>query len=125
MPRVVAFFDSYVAKAAEAVANAPKLVSIEPSNGASDVDPSLKQLVIRFDRAMRDKSWAVVGTPGEQPEFTGTPAYDAERKVLTIPMRLEPGRTYRFGLNGPKHQGFVSADGFALQPIEVSFTTRR
>ena len=122
MPRVVRFFEDVAAKLPDE-RDVPKLVSIEPANGALDVDPGLTKLVITFDRAMRDQSWSIVGSASDCPKITGSPEYDAARKVLTIPISLEHSRTYRFGLNSDTKRGFASKDGVPLEPIEIIFTT--
>jgi hypothetical protein len=125
VPRLVAFFEAYAAKLDELAAKAPRVLSTEPADGAQDVDPGAKELVIRFDRPMRDGSWAIVGRPEDQPRFVGKPSYDAERKVLRVAIELEPGRTYRFSLNSASKRAFTSAEGVPLEPHEVAFTTRR
>ncbi|MCC6406474.1 MAG: DUF4932 domain-containing protein [Planctomycetes bacterium] len=124
MPRIVEFFERIAKDAKSEGEGAPKLVSIEPASGAQDVDPSATVMTIRFDRPMRDRSWSIVGAKRDTPEISGELAYDAERKVLTVPIRLEAGRTYRFSLNSDTKRGFVGADGVPLEPIEVTFTTR-
>jgi hypothetical protein len=124
MPRVVELFARVAQDARPEGEGAPRLVSIVPANGASDVDPGLAVMTLTFDRPMRDRSWSIVGQPADQPQVSGELAYDAERKVLTVPVRLEPGRTYRFWLNSDQFQGFVSADGVPLVPVEVTFTTK-
>lgn len=105
-------------------AAAPVLVAMTPANGSDAVDPSRTELVFTFDRPMRDQSWSVVGSPQDTPKVTGKPRYDRERKVLTLPVALEPGRAYRFWLNQGSKQGFVSADGVALESVEVRLQTR-
>lgn len=106
-------------------AAAPVLVAMTPANGSDAVDPACTELVFTFDRPMRDQSWSVVGSPQDTPKVTGKPSYDRERKVLTLPVALEPGRAYRFWLNQGSKQGFVSADGVALESVEVRLQTRR
>jgi hypothetical protein len=123
MPRVVAFFDDYAAALPESAAR-PKLASSVPANGALGVDPALGAMVLTFDRPMKDKSWSIVGSRRDQPEITGALTYDAQRKVLTIPVRLEASRTYRFSLNSAEFTGFQSESGVALSPVEITFTTR-
>lgn len=125
MPKVVEFFNGYAGEYEKLVAGIPQVVSMTPANGATDVDPSLANLTITFDRPMKDKSWSVVGDPAQTPRITGTPAYDGELKVLTVPVALEPGRTYVFWLNQGQRRGFVSKDGFPLDPLRVTFTTRK
>lgn len=122
MPRVIAFFDGYAAKLPTAAA--PVIVELVPRNGADDVDPTLSSMVITFDREMTDQAWSIVGSKADQPEITGSLAYDAQRRVLTVPIRLEPSKTYRFSLNSTRFQAFRSKDGVALEPVEVTFTTR-
>ncbi len=140
-PRIVAFFNDY-AKNADAKLGAvkaqkdkqvqpsqdksPKIVTMTPANGAQDVDPNLKAIVVTFDRRMQDRSWSVVtlGTPELMPKTAGPLRYDATRRVFTMPVQLEPGKEYRFGLNGGKYQNFRSAEGIPLSPVVVRFKTK-
>lgn len=124
MPQVIEFFERYAEQLDKEDALRPHVVSIEPSNGAADVDATTTELVIRFDRAMLDQSWSIVGAPDDQPKFTGKPVYDAKREVLRVPMELEKSRTYRFWLNTEQKTAFKSAAGVALAPVQVTFTTR-
>jgi hypothetical protein len=128
MPRVVRFFEK-VARRIEredekAAADAPKVVWMNPPSGATDVDPALTVITVVFDRPMRDGSWSVVGGGADFPETTGPPSYDDERRVFTLPVRLKPGWTYRFGLNSERFTAFRSAEGVPLEPLQVTFTTR-
>ncbi len=123
VPRIAEALDAIAAKAAAQAELAPKIVAMTPANGSNDVDAATTKLTITFDRAMRDKSWSVVGTPADTPKITGSPSYDAARKVLTIPVQLEPGRSYRFSLNSEQKRGFQSEDGTPLVPVEVEFAT--
>jgi hypothetical protein len=41
-----------------------------------------------------------------------------------VPIKLQPGKTYRFWLNQGRFMSFVSADGTPLEPLEVTFHTR-
>jgi hypothetical protein len=140
-PRIVAFFNDY-AKNADAKFGAiqaekeeqvqqwrdkgPKIVAMTPANGAQDVDPNLKAIVVTFDRPMRAKSWSVVtlGTPEQMPKVAGPLGYDAARKVFTMPVQLQPDKEYRFGLNAEQYLGFRSQEGIPLAPVVVRFKTR-
>jgi hypothetical protein len=106
---------------------APKVVSIVPANGAEDVDPGLNAIVVTFDRPMRDKCWSVVivGSQDEFPKIAGPLRYDAARKVLTMPVTLQPDKEYRFGLNSERFHAFQSEQGIPLAPVEVRFKTRQ
>lgn len=128
-PKIIGFFDDFAPRFAAEQRHlrkhVPKLISLTPKNGAGDVDPAVKAIVITFDRAMQKGNWSVVGGGDDFPEVTGRPSYDASGKVLTIPVRLKPGWTYRFQLNSPRHQGFRSSAGVALEPVPVEFRTTK
>lgn len=123
MPKVIAFFDQYAQKYEQRVANAPRVVSMTPKNGATDVNPRLKKIRIRFNRPMADKSWSVVGGGPNFPEIAGDISYDKHRKLLTIPVKLKPDWSYKFWLNSEKFTAFRSQDGVPLEPLEVTFAT--
>jgi hypothetical protein len=139
-PKIVAFFNDYAAnvdtklsflkaakdKPSQQQGRAPKVVSMVPANGAEDVDPGLKAIVVTFDRPMQDKSWSVVtlGAQDQYPKTAGPLRYDAARKVFTMPVQLQPGKEYVFGLNGGRFQNFRSADGTPLVPVVVRFKTK-
>ena len=124
MPKVVAFFDEYADSYEQRVANAPKVASMNPKNGATGVNPRLKSIRIRFDRPMADKSWSLVGGGPNFPEITGDVSYDKSRKLLTVPVKLKPDWSYKFWLNSGKSTAFRSEDGFPLEAVEVTFKTR-
>jgi hypothetical protein len=144
-PRIIAFFNDY-AKDADTKLGAvikekkekqerqfqewqekgPKIVALTPANGAQDVDPNLKAIVVTFDRPMRDKSWAVVTFVRDQfPKISGPVGYDAARQVFTAPVQLQPGKEYLFGLNAEKFLGFCSEGGIPLAPVVVRFKTKQ
>jgi hypothetical protein len=97
-----------------------------PPNGAQDVDPSLKAIVVTFDRPMQDRSWAVVtlGSADQVPKGAGPVSYDATRKVFTMPVELQPAKEYVFGLNAEPYLGFRSQEGIPLAPVVVRFKTK-
>lgn len=124
MPRVAEYFEKAASAAGEASGKAPKVVSIVPANGARNVDAAaVKEVVITFDRPMTDGNWALVGGGPTKPEF-GKPAYDDGRRVLRVPVTLEPGKHYRFSLNGGRFMAFQAEDGTPLEPVMVNFYTR-
>jgi hypothetical protein len=84
----------------------------------------MPRVIAFFDRPMRDRSWSVTGGGPQFPKLDGQPAYDAARRTLTLHVRLEPGKEYPFGLNGGRFFGFLSEDGYPLEPVVVTFTTR-
>jgi hypothetical protein len=92
-------------------------------DGDANVDPSTTTITLTFDRPMMDGSWSITGHKDDVPEITGKPTFDAA-KVLTIPVKLRAGRSYRIGLNSPTHSGFKSETGEPMIPRTLIFTTR-
>jgi hypothetical protein len=124
VPRLVEFFAEYAKGEAARQAKAPKVVSLLPAATATGVDPGLKALAVTFDRPMQDGSWAVVGGGPKFPKIAGRLSYDAARKVLTIPVELQPGTSYEMWLNRGKYDSFRSEDGVPLASVHWTFTTR-
>lgn len=44
---------------------------------------------------------------------------------FTVPVKLQPSRTYEFGLNAENYPGFRSEQGVPLVPVRVQFKTRQ
>lgn len=126
--RIVAFFDDYAPRFAKEMEErgraVPKIVSMTPENGDTSVDPSLAKITVVFDRPMKDGTWSMVGGGPHFPEIAGKPAYDETRKVWTVAVKLKPEWDYRFWLNSDRYKAFTSAEGVALEPVEVRFRTR-
>jgi len=120
-PQLTEFFEYRSKK----IAAAPLVISISPTNGATDVDPGTKALTIRFDQPMLDGSWSVIQSADAFPDVTGQVHYDRKLEVLTIPIRLQPDTRYRFFLNSATATGFKSKGGVPLAPVEVTFRTRK
>lgn len=126
VPRIAEGFAALERAVAERAARAPKIVEIVPRPGAIDVDAgAVTEIRVTFDRPMRDKSWSICGVPDFMPPASGPPSYDAERRVFRVPVKLEPGRAYRFSLNDVRFQGFAAEDGTPLKPVPLTFSTRR
>jgi hypothetical protein len=126
-PRIVAFFndyaETYAEKQAALEAKRPKVVSMTPANGASEVDPELAAIQVVFDRPMQDGSWSVVGGGPHFPEVRGRPSYDSAGTTFTLPVRLKPDWSYEFMLNSDRFTNFRSREGVPLAPVTVSFKT--
>jgi len=106
-------------------ASKPQIVALEPKNGATDVDPSVTELRITFNVPMGGGfSWT-----GGGPEFPTIPdgkkpSWSADHKTCVLPVALQPGSTYRLGLNSPSHKNFQSAGGVPLDPVNYTFKTK-
>jgi hypothetical protein len=84
----------------------PKVVSISIPDGATNVDPATKELIITFDRPMRRTAWALAGISSKVP-----------------PLTLEHGKDSAFSFNFPMGRSFASEAGALLKYVEVKFRT--
>jgi tetratricopeptide (TPR) repeat protein len=104
--------------------NGPKVIETIPANGAKDVDPDLKFITVKFDRAMSPYSWAVcIIDYKKQLPATGKPHFDKSSTVITIPVKLKPNQEYATSLNLKDYTGFIGADKIPLYPYRLSFST--
>lgn len=128
MPRVVDYFNDLsprvgaMVKAVEA--GMPKVVSIEPSNGSMDVDPSLTRIVVRFDRPMNRGHYSVMKTSDEHWPPVAKAGFDQTGTIFTMEVSLKPGSDYEFSLNSAGGGNFTSADGTRLEAVPVRFRTK-
>lgn len=103
---------------------APRVVALDPPNGALDVDPTRPTLAVTFDRAMDREGWSwVIEDPQTAPEL-GEAAFDAAARINTVQARLAPGRTYVVWVNSAQYSYFRSAEGVPVAPLRWTFTTR-
>ncbi|MGI8906972.1 MAG: M56 family metallopeptidase [Candidatus Sumerlaeaceae bacterium] len=103
----------------------PGIVSINPPDGATDVDPARTEIVVTFDVPMGSGfSWTGGGDnfPGEVEGKR--PSWSADKKNCTLPVSLKPAHEYRLGLNSVSYKNFTSEGGVALEPVEYRFSTR-
>lgn len=123
VPELVEFTNDLADSMKTADSKRPHLLSISPVDGDQSVDPGTIVIRMVFDREMAG-TYSVMGGGDDFPTVNGRPSWDAEGKVLTVPVRLRPDHTYRFGLNSVTHTGFKASDGGVLSPLAISFRTR-
>lgn len=120
LPSVIAFTTKGASKELVAKVATPHVVSTEPPIGAKDVDAGLSELKVTFDLPMGDG----MSITGDVPAVRGgRPTWSKDRRTITLPIKLEPGRDYRFGLNSLRHVNFQSAAGVPLEPVVFEFST--
>jgi hypothetical protein len=118
------FTTSGTPEATKPEAQAPKIVSIEPTLGAQDVSPGLKELRVTFNVPMGGGfSWT-----GGGPEYPTIPEgkkpfWTEDHKTCVLPVELKPNSQYRLGLNSQSFKNFQSADGVPLAPVVYTFKT--
>jgi hypothetical protein len=117
MPRVVEFFNDAAPTIQDLIDRLqPKAISTSIPDGASDVDPATKGIVVRFSMPMNR-----VG-PDRSARISGG-RFDASATAVTIPVTLEPQREYAIPLRWSGGQAFLSADGVPLPAVVLRFRT--
>jgi RNA polymerase sigma-70 factor (ECF subfamily) len=102
----------------------PRVVRLEPANGALDVDPATTELRATFDRPMAEGwSWVTEG-PETFPETTGRAFLTPDGTRAVLPVRLAPGRDYVIWLNSEEYRNFHDREGRELAPVRWTFSTR-
>ena len=102
----------------------PASSPLRPHDGAKEVDPATAEVTVTFDRDMASGfTWN-----GDGPDFpflAGAKAFWRDRRTCVLPVKLEPGRSYRVGLNlfSPNFQAFRSVAGGRALPTTINFTT--
>lgn len=121
-PSVIAFTTKGASKELIAKVATPHVASTEPKIGAKDVDPELSELKVTFDLPMGGG----MSFTGEVPAASGAkPVWSKDRRTITLPIKLEPGQAYQFGLNSPRHVNFQSEAGVPLEPVAFEFSTAK
>jgi hypothetical protein len=103
-----------------------RVTSTVPELGAADVDPALGEIVVTFSQPIMKGRYSFIIHPdlGEYPEVTGDPSFP-DLQTCTLPVKLEPGKTYAIGINGPDHRNFVSLadETLSAEPYILVFST--
>ena len=101
----------------------PVIVATSPEIGATDVDPTLKEITVTFDRDMqKGMSWT-----GGGPAFPADENRKAEwrdARTCALPVTLAKGKAYRVGINSKSYQNFRSQDGQPTPPAAIYFVTK-
>jgi C-terminal processing protease CtpA/Prc len=104
----------------------PRVVSLEPSNGAVNVD-STRELRMRFDSPMRPSILQMEWEEGGIIDCRAV-QYTEEKNEFVIPAKLQPGCRHLIVINPPdkdgKQYGFQSAKGVSASSYQWTFTTK-
>jgi hypothetical protein len=104
----------------------PAVIKTSPESGANNVDPSISEIRVTFNKEMMDQSWSWVQVAPENfPELTGIPRYLEDRRTCVVNVKLEPGKTYIIWMNTQKFVNFKDKDGHPAQPYLLIFETRK
>jgi RNA polymerase sigma-70 factor (ECF subfamily) len=103
----------------------PVVLEVLPELGSVNVDPGLREVRITFSKKMMDQSWSLTeGTQYAVPQVRGKIHYDRTQRTCVIPVALEPGKTYVWGVNSERFRNFKDTDGNPALPYLVVFKTR-
>jgi len=106
--------------------SAPKVSSTVPQAKAVEVDPALTEISVTFDKDMMTKdqwSW-VMESKDSFPQMTGGPSFKDSR-TCELPVKLEPGKTYRIWINSQKNTGFRDVTNTPAVPFLLVFQTKK
>jgi len=101
----------------------PKVVEATPDNGATDVDPTLKEMRIVFDQDMNPRGVSVVGTGPTFPGAQGKMPKWEDARTCLIPIQLGPNREYKLSINSERFKGFQNTNGEPAEPYPIEFKT--
>lgn len=102
----------------------PKTLSLEPRNGADDVDPTTAFLRVTFDVPMGEGMSWTGGKDFPKARDGQAAKWSDDGLTCILPVSLEAGRQYTLGLNNAEHNNFQSRWGVPLEPIVYKFQTR-
>ena len=102
----------------------PSVVQTVPKSGDRNVDPSLTEIRVTYNKEMMNGSWSWCWDP-HQFKTTGKPRYEADGRTCVLPVKLEPGTTYTIQLNSKDFHSFKDAAGQPAIPYLLQFTTRK
>jgi hypothetical protein len=107
-----------------ALAERPKVKTVVPEDGDTQVDPKLKELRVVFDQPMAPDGMSVVGGGPKFPKFTGKARWENDRTFVWT-WRLEPEHDYWISLNSDRFTNFRGKNGQPLVPHPIAFRTAK
>ena len=109
---------------APAAATPPRIVSVSPAVGSTDVDPATSEILVMFDRDMGGGFSWTGGGPDYPPMAENMKPHWRNSRTAVMPVKLEAGRFYRVGINSKSFGNFRSVEGVSAMPSAVYFTTQ-
>jgi hypothetical protein len=114
-----------IIKAYEIYAKRPAVISInEFSNGDQNVEATMNQVTINFDRPLLGKGYSInLGKDGNKdafPDFKNL-TYSDDKKSVIIEWNLESNKVYQFVLTGIS---FKTPEGIPMEDYEINFKTK-
>jgi hypothetical protein len=100
---------------------APKIISTIPEFGDCNVDPELKEVILKFDQDMSG-GMSVVDT--KNTPVSKARAYWIDKRTCAIPVKLFPDKLYSLAFNSSRFTNFRNLNGIPLNPDELYFKTK-
>jgi hypothetical protein len=123
-PAALASDDADSTDKAKATDPNPRIAKSSPRQGATGVDPDLKEISVTFDRDMEPGMSWTGGPPlfppldkSRQPRWT-------DKRTCVLPVKLEAGAYYRLGINSSSHQNFRAKEGAPAATTALYFSTK-
>ncbi|MBU1221936.1 Ig-like domain-containing protein [Myxococcota bacterium] len=104
-------------------ASIPNVVAVFPQNSATTVNADVKELKVTFSEEMDGGISFVKEKDDTFPQITGKHIWDKTRKTVTLPVKLQPGKSYLIWLNSEKFKNFKSTAGKPSAPYKWTFKT--
>lgn len=103
----------------------PSVVSTVPQAGDTKVNPSLKEITVTFSKDMlTDRMWAVCQISKDTFPKTGKDIhYLKDKRTCSIPVTLEPEKTYVLWFNRGKFNSFRDTKNNPAVPYLLVFRT--
>lgn len=121
---VFGFATLSAAQSAELLPNrAPRILATTPKVGANDVDPTLNEITVTFDRDM-DPGFSWTGSGPKFPALPqGAKPYWRDPRTCVLPVELKSGHEYRVGINSMSYHNFRGTNGLPTAVSAIYFTT--
>jgi len=107
----------------------PHVVKTVPANLAKDVDVTLREIRVTFDRPMeteRSWSWIIHRPLGAYPGLGRggpEPRWEDEGRTCILAVRLAPDTVCAIGVNSIRHTGFRDTEAKVAMPHVWAFKT--
>ncbi len=104
----------------------PVVVKTVPVSGNTRVDAAKsKEIRVTFSKQMMDGNFSFVQiSDATMPKSTGKIRFSRNGKTCTLPVTLEPGRTYVLWINSQKYGNFKDRTGRSAVPYLLVFETK-
>lgn len=129
MPEIVEFYEHTARDIPVIISNyqtkQPHVVAITPfSNGSKNVDPSITELKITFDKSLAGKGYSInFGESGKEHfPIVKVIGYTDNNTAVVLQLVLKPDFDYEFNLTG---RSFKTADGYPLEDVNINFKTKK